>query len=144
MDNDAGAATIKVMRQNRLMEDLDLAYFEDLLGTWEIRYPRANGLIREDYVERLELMDDGTFSWTPAPLWAKSGGRYGITQEAGRMRLYFEQRQRSVLRGNYLVIIEFPSEDGTELTFHWQRTRHDGVVFSDRILMGRRPKPDRR
>jgi hypothetical protein len=117
----------------------DLGYVEALLGHWEVRYPGADGMIVEDYAERLELKVDGTFSWEPTPLWAKPEGRWGITvdDETEKMRLYVEERNAHGYRGNWLVVVTLRFGAHTELTFHWQRTFADAVVFADRVLVAR-------
>ena len=121
------------------MKAEDLGYVEALLGHWEVRYPGADGMLVEDYAERLELKVDGTFSWEPTPLWAKPEGRWGITfeQKSERMRLHFEERNGGGYRGNWLVVATLRLGAHTELMFHWQRTRADGVVFDDRLLVAR-------
>jgi hypothetical protein len=48
-----------------------LGYVEAPLGHWMAQYPGADGMIVEDYAERLELKVDAPFSWEPTPLWAK-------------------------------------------------------------------------
>ena len=119
------------------MKAEELGYVEALLGHWEVQYPGADGMIIEDYVERLELRIDGTFSWDPTPLWAKPEGRWGITvgPDTQRMRLYFQERNGGGYRGNWLVALRFGVQ--TELMLHWQRTRADAVVFDDRVLVAR-------
>src|ERR1019366_9944711 len=108
-----------------------------LLGHWEVQYPGADGMIVEDYIERLELRIDGTFSWTPTPLWARPQGRWGVTvdSDTGQMRLYIEERNGGGYRGNWLVLMRFGAD--TEWMFHWQREGADAVVFDDRGLVAR-------
>ena len=111
----------------------ELGYIDALLGHWDVRYPGADGMIVDGYVEALELKIDGTFSWNPTPLWAKPGGRWGIEfVGAEQMKLYIEER-RGGYRANWLVFGAMP-----EPMWCWQRTRTDGVVFDDRVLMARR------
>jgi hypothetical protein len=112
----------------------ELGYIEELLGRWIIQYPGADGMIVKDYVETLELKIDGTFSWTPTPPWAKPDGRWGIAFDGTeQMKLYFEEHN-GTYRGNWLVLVAL----GHTQMFHWQRTRADGVIFADRVLMARR------
>jgi hypothetical protein len=96
-------------------------------------------MIVEDYIERLELSIDGTFSWTPTPLWARAQGRWGVTVDdhTGEMRLYFEERRGGGYRGNWLVLVTLRFGAHTELTMHWQRTYANAVVFDDRVLVAR-------
>jgi hypothetical protein len=125
------------------VEELDPESFEELLGRWKILYPGPDGLIREDHVEQLELRADGTYTWAPAPQWAKPAGRYGLTVEDDtRMNLYFEGQQAGTVRSHCLVFTELDVGSHIEQAFHWQRTHHEGVVFLDRILTGRRPRAE--
>jgi hypothetical protein len=117
----------------------DLRYFEELLGSWEIRYPGDDGMINESYAERLDLRSDGTYSWSPTPLWARPGsGRWGVAGDPAtrELKLYFEGR-RGALRGQWLVYMTLRAGERTERLIHWQRTQYGAVVFSDRILTGR-------
>ena len=121
------------------MKTVELGYVEALLGHWEVQYPGADGMIVEDYIERLELSIDGTFSWTPTPLWARAQGRWGITvdDDTEHMRLYIEMRNGGSYRGNWLVLVTLRFGAHTELTMHWQRTYANAVVFDDRVLVAR-------
>jgi hypothetical protein len=60
-----------------------------------------------------------------------------VRQETEKMRLYFEQRNGGGYRGNWLLLGALRFGANTELMFHWQRTRTDGVVFDDRVLIAR-------
>jgi hypothetical protein len=117
----------------------DLGYVEELLGLWEVQYPGADGMLVEDYAERLELKVDGTFSWEPTPLWAKPDGRWGISinGDTGEMRLCIEERSKDRYRVHWLVLVTLPVGAHSALIWHWQRTRADAVVFADRILVAR-------
>lgn len=118
----------------------DLGCYEWLLGNWEICYPDKEGLIREDYFERLELRPDLTYRWDPAPLWAKSSGSYGVTAWEEGLKLYFEQRRTTALRGNHLVPVEIPTPEGPVVLLNWQRMFNNAVVLSDRVFVARRPR----
>jgi hypothetical protein len=115
-----------------------LGYLPEMLGEWDIMYPGPDTMIRRDYRERLELRADGTYVWSPAPVWAVPTGRWGVFRsQDGVLRLCFETKAGD-LRCQVLVLIDIP---GSGWTFHWQRTRGDAVVFADRIFMASRSKP---
>jgi len=117
----------------------DLRYLDELLGVWEIGYPRPDGVINaSSYAERLELRMDGTYSWTPSPLWARPAGKWGVLADpdTGEFKLYFETR-RGGFRGEWLVITTFRDAAPEVRLIHWQRTVTQAVVFNDRILAGR-------
>ena len=121
------------------MKPENLGYVDELLGLWEVRYPGADGMIVEDHVERLELRIGGTFAWDPTPLWAKQGGRWGITvdDKSRHIRLYFQERNGGTYRGNWLVLATLPLGGHSVVMLHWQRTFADAVVFDDRVLVAR-------
>lgn len=116
----------------------DLRYFDELLGHWEVRYPDRVGMLVVDYAEHLELRADGTYLWTPAPLWTKPKGRWGLAGnwEANQLKLYFEEH-RGTFRGQCLVLTDLKIGALTERFIHWQRTQYGAVVFEDRILAAR-------
>jgi hypothetical protein len=116
----------------------DALYIDEMLGHWEVKYPGADGVIVESYVEALQLKIDGTFSWTPTPIWAQPGGRWRLAFVGAEwMRLEIEQR-RGGYRSNWLVVIAaLPTQ---ELILNWQRPCADAVVFTDRVLVARRDR----
>lgn len=117
----------------------DLHYLDELLGVWEIGYPGPDGVVDvSSYAQRLELRVDGTYSWTPSPLWARLAGRWGVIADSttGEFKLYFETR-RGGFRGEWLVISIFRDSTPEVRLMHWQRTVIQTVVFADRILAGR-------
>jgi hypothetical protein len=95
-------------------------------------------MINRSYAEHLELRPDGTFSWTPTPIWVKAEGRWGITGDPKKqLKLHIEERHSGSFRSEWLVVTPFKLKDTEELIIHWQRTVFDAVVFADRILVGR-------
>ena len=107
---------------------------EQLCGTWSIGYAGANGLIAtEESQQHLELLPDGSFRWEPGPEWLGSSGTWGVETTAdGDPKLYLEAGW-DTRYSHYLVFHDDPM---LGRAFHWQRTRADAVVFSDRILRG--------
>ena len=52
-------------------------------------------MIREDYVERLELKRDGTYAWNPPPAWAPGTGEWVINKtEDGSDHFWFREAMR--------------------------------------------------
>jgi hypothetical protein len=120
------------------MKPHDFRYLDELIGLWEIRYPELEAA--GDYVELLELKPDGTFSWSPNPIWAKPGGRWGVTHKVGtqEIKLHFQRRKDDHYRGECLVFTTLNLGDSTVRAIHWQRTQYGAVVFADRIWVGRK------
>lgn len=110
----------------------EIGLIEAAIAEWEIKYPGADGMIQENYVERLELKRDGTFTWNPPPLWALERGEWGVIKtQDGLLKLGFTDRD-SRWRWNYLVLMKIGKSG--EYFLNWQRTRGDAVYFGDRIL----------
>ncbi|MGQ0665580.1 MAG: hypothetical protein ACT4O4_00960 [Nitrospiraceae bacterium] len=59
---------------------MEPSYSEDILGLWDVKYTGEDGMIRQDNVERLVMMQEGTFTWTPTPGWARSKGHWRVTK----------------------------------------------------------------
>lgn len=109
-----------------------LGHMDELLGTWLVKYPGPDGMIENHRVETLVLHSKGTYTWSPSPAWARSGGKWGVTEDTHHeLRLCFEDN-RGQLRCNYLVLLQL-ERDGP-LSMNWQRTSGGSVIFSDRIF----------
>ena len=105
---------------------------EEALGNWEVKYPGPDGMIREDYTEKLELKRDGTYSWNPSPVWAPAVGEWGVVKTEDRLlKLCFKDMDER-WRWGYLVLIKL-GRSGTYF-MNWTRTRGDAVIFADRIF----------
>jgi hypothetical protein len=116
----------------------ELAFFEWIVGPWDVLYPGPDDLICPDYVEHLEFKRDGTVAWDPAPNWAMPGGKFGVNETGGG--LYFQRRNSRLMKGHHLVVVEVPVGHHSHVTLHWQRRYSHAVVFHDRVFMARRPK----
>jgi len=123
-------------RRGLAQEDVDgakVGLIEAAIGEWEIKYPGADGMIQDDYNERLELTRDGTYSWSPPPLWAPERGEWGVIKtQDGLLKLGFTDTDGR-WRWGYLVIMRL-GKSGPYF-MNWTRTRGDAVVFSDRIFL---------
>ena len=108
-----------------------------LHGAWEVKYPGPDAMIQDNYIEKLELKRDGTFTWIPTPAWAPKIGIWfvEITQDS-TLRLGFEDKWGG-FRSNYLVLMQMGK--GGPFFLHWTRTRGDVVIFTDRIFRADRP-----
>ena len=115
----------------------EVGYIEGALGEWVVKYPGPDEMIQEDYVEKLELKRDGTYSWNPSPAWAPSSGVWGVIKTAdGLLKLCFrDTRGRS--RWGYLVLMRIGT--GESYYMNWTRTRGDVIIWADRIWRADRP-----
>ena len=115
----------------------EVGYIEAALGEWHVKYPGHDEMIVEDYVEKLELKRDGTYSWNPSPAWAPSSGVWGVIKTAdGLLKLCFrDTRGRS--RWGYLVLMRIGT--GESYYMNWTRTRGDVIIWADRIWRADRP-----
>ena len=118
-----------------------VGYIEGALGEWVVKYPGPDEMIQEDYVERLELKRDGTYTWNPPPAWAPSSGVWGVIKtEDGFLKLCFrDTRGRS--RWGYLVLMRIGTDGPIYL--NWQRTYGHAVIWADRIWRADRPTSPR-
>jgi hypothetical protein len=135
-----------------LADRMELGYTADILGSWDVKYPGPDGMIREDHVEHLVLMRGGTYKWTPTPDWARSEGRWGITratdlndalilcleQKAGPMRCHFLvltfSRDTLEYWNWHCKVVNLVHADGRK------EFAPTAVLFSERILRADRPK----
>ena len=121
-----------------LRESQELGLIEEAVGEWDVKYPGQDEMILEDYVERLELKRDGTYSWTPPPAWAARTGEWGVIKtEDGFLKLCFTDTHGRP-RWGYLVLMKI-GKDGP-FFLNWQRTYGDAVIFADRIFRADRPR----
>lgn len=118
-------------------EGQEVGFIEAALGEWHVKYPGPDAMIQEDYVEKLELRRDGTYSWNPPPAWAPKTGVWGVIKtEEGFLKLCFKDtRGRS--RWGFLVLMRVGKEG--PLYLNWQRTYGHAVIFADRIWRADRP-----
>lgn len=116
----------------------ELGLIEAALGEWDIKYPGPDEMIREDYVEKLQLKRDGTYLWNPPPAWAPETGEFGIIKtEDGFLKLGFKDTHgRS--RWGYLVLMKVGKVG--PIFLNWQRTYGHAVIFADRIWRADRPQ----
>jgi hypothetical protein len=116
----------------------EVGFIEGALGKWNVKYPGHDEMILEDYVERLELKRDGTYTWDPTPVWAPGSGVWGVVRtEEGFLKLCFKDT-RGRTRSGFLVLMKVGT-DGP-IFLNWQRNYGHAVIFSDRIWRGDRPK----
>ena len=116
----------------------ELGLIEEALGHWDVKYPGPDEMIREDYVEKLELKRDGTYSWDPPPGWAPKNGDWGVIKtEDGLLKLVFRDTHGRI-RSGFLVLMKI-GKDGP-FFLNWQRTYGDAVIFADRIFRADRPR----
>ena len=116
----------------------EVGYIEAALGEWHVKYPGHDEMIVEDYVEKLELKRDGTYSWNPPPAWAPSSGVWGVIKtEDGFLKLCF-QDTRGRSRSGFLVLMKVGTDGPIYL--NWQRTYGHAVIWADRIWRADRPK----
>ena len=116
----------------------EVGYIERALGDWDVKYPGPDEMIEEDYVEKLELKLDGTYTRDPPPVWAPRIGVWGVVKtEEGFLKLCFEDN-RGRLRYGFLVLMKFGT--GESYYMNWTRTRGDVIIWSDRIWRADRPK----
>jgi hypothetical protein len=109
---------------------------EEALGNWEVKYPGSDGMIREDYIERLDLKRDGTYRWEPSPVWAPGVGEWGVLKTEEGLKLGFTDTHGR-WRWGFLVLMKV-GKDGAYF-MNWTRTRGDAVIFADRIFRADRP-----
>ena len=128
--------------QDRMLPSMqpvqELGLIEAALGEWDIKYPGPDEMIREDYVEKLELKRDGTYSWNSPPTWAPRTGEWGIIKtEDGFLKLCFKDTHGR-WRWGYLVLMKIGKVGSYFM--NWTRTRGDAVLFADRIWRADRPR----
>lgn len=127
-------------------------YVQQLLGEWDIVYPDDGAIADGATRERLVVRGDGTYTWHPAPEWAKPVGRWAVRIEPDlddAMVLGFESKIGAP-RCHVLILVRMPA---TPLYWVWQRTlavivHPDGreeidrntVLFSERVLLARQPE----
>ena len=133
---------VSVPEQNRIppstQAEQELGLIEAALGEWEIKYPGPDEMIRDDYVEKLELKRDGTYSWNPPPAWASETGEWGVIKtEDSLLKLCFTDTHGR-LRTGFLVLMKVGT--GGSYFMNWTRTRGDAVLFADRIWRADRPR----
>ena len=120
------------------VESLEVGLIEEILGLWDVKYPGPDYMIREDYVERLELKRDGTYCWNPPPVWApRRGGWRVLKTHEGLLALCLLDIHNR-LRWGYLVVMAVGANGPYYL--NWTRTRGDAVIFADRIWRADRPR----
>lgn len=118
-------------------KDLQLYHPEVILGEWDVKYPGADGMIVEGHAQRLVLAGDGTFTWNPAPKWAKHSGMWGLAKSPDdELLLCFEDTEGELVCA---FLVPFQFEGGGPIFLNWQQTRTDAVVFADRIFRADRP-----
>src|SRR2546425_1111508 len=110
-----------ILASNLQESERELIYIEDILGPWDVKYPGLDGMIREDHVERLVLMRDGTYKWTPTPDWARSEGEWGITRttELNDALILCLEQKAGPMRCHFLVVIRTLSRDAIAY-WNWQ------------------------
>ena len=126
---------VSVPEQNRIppstQAEQELGLIEAALGEWDIKYPGPDKMIREDYVEKLELKRDGTYSWKPPPAWSPGTGEWGIIKtEDGFLKLCFKDTHGR-WRWGFLVLMKVGKVG--PIFLNWQRTYGHAVIFADRI-----------
>lgn len=116
----------------------ELGYIEAALGEWDVKYPGHDDMIVDDYVERLELNRDGTYTWNPPPAWVPRIGVWGIVKTAdGWLKLCFKDT-RGRIRWGYLVLMKVGKDESSYM--NWTRTRGDVIIWTDRMWRADRPK----
>ena len=111
---------------------------EEAVGEWDVKYPGPDEMIREDYVERLELKRDGTYAWNPPPAWVSGTGEWGIIKtEEGFLKLCLKDTHGR-WRWGFLVLMKVGKVG--PIFLNWQRTYGHAVIFADRIWRADRPK----
>ena len=125
-----------VSEQNRIPPSKEaskeVGLIEAALGDWDIKYPGPDEMIREDYVEKLQLKRDGTYLWNPPPLWALGRGEWVVIKtQDGLLKLGFTDRHGR-WRWGYLVLMKLGKSE--TYFMNWTRTRGDAVIFADRIF----------
>ena len=115
----------------------EVGLVEEALGDWDIKYPGSDGMIREDYIERLELRRDYTYTWSPPPAWAPSSGVWGVIKTKGGLKLFFKDNYG---RSRFGFLVFMSVEEKGPWYMSWTRTRGDIVICSDRIWRADRPR----
>ena len=133
---------VSVPEQNRIppstQAEQELGLIEAALGEWDIKYPGPDEMIREDYVEKLELKRDGTYSWNPPPAWSPGTGEWGIIKtEDGFLKLGIKDTHGR-WRWGFLVLMKVGKVG--PIFLNWQRTYGRAVIFADRIWRADRPQ----
>jgi len=120
------------------VESPKVGLIEEALGLWDVKYPGSDEMIREDYVERLELKRDGTYSWEPPPAWApRTGEWYVVKTNDGLLKLCLLDTHGR-LRWGYLVFMAVATNGPYYM--NWTRRCGDAVIFADRIWRADRPR----
>jgi len=151
---DAAAADAETSsRSTEFSSSERLGHLESLLSEWVVLYPDSQTTADPGGHERLVLSRDGTYTWKPAPDWARPIGRWGvrIDREQNEAIVLCFQAKAGSWRCHYLI----PSRPlpGGPMHWVWQRAlavvvHPDGrkelapnvVLFSERVLELHRPR----